>query len=486
MGLVLTLAYWPANVLTFFVPYVHGDISDNTYLGPSIFWEDYGYLGLLTALLACYGGWRARRQPLGAFAIAMTLAAYLLVLGPATPVFRVAYELVPGMRLFRLPTRFLIVVELGLALLAAIGVTRLREALARGWPEPSRFPQIIAVALCAGTLSICGSISRGRIRWCRLRRGWLHRRACKPSTRTVSSRGRSHPATASCTAAPSRPRSAGPTPRRTSSLRDVLEPNTGGGFWNTPSANCYAGIAARWHVDVWGDHSRPRSLVSRRTSLDFESGLLRIHPALPKVLRAYGVSHVLSPYPQEGTELPLMSHDGHAYIYRVEGSARVRFVPSARSVTGDREAASRFLAAGFDPAREILLHDAPDGLAGILAPGAAPPEAMGRAAITREHTRGLDIEVDAPQDGFLLLADTFYPGWTARVDGAGTPLYRANLAVRGIALTKGRHEVRFEYGATEFFRGLTITLAAIAALLLWIGAALYAERRTRRYRTLPS
>ena len=219
-------------------------------------------------------------------------------------------------------------------------------------------------------------------------------------------------------------------------LRDVLEPNTGGGFWNTPSANCYAGIAARWHVDVWGDHNRPRSLVSRRATVDLQSGLLRIHPALPKVLRAYGVSHVLSPYPQEGTELPLLSHDGHAYIYRVEGSARVRFVPSARSVTGDCEAASRFLAAGFDPAREILLHDAPGGLAGILAPGATPPEATGRAAITRETTRELDIEVDAPQDGFLLLADTFYPGWTARVDGVGTPLYRANLAVRGIASPK--------------------------------------------------
>ncbi len=145
--------------------------------------------------------------------------------------------------------------------------------------------------------------------------------------------------------------------------------------------------------------------------------------------------------------------------------------------TGDRAAASRFLDAGFDPAREILLHDAPDGLAGILAPGATPPQAMGRAAITRENTRELDIEVEAPQDGFLLLADTFYPGWTARVDGVGTPLYRANLAVRAVAVPKGRHEVRFEYGAPEFFRGLTVTLMAMAALLVWVAGAFYADRR---------
>ena len=37
---------WPQNVLTFLVPYINGDISDNTYIGPPFFWEDYGYVGL--------------------------------------------------------------------------------------------------------------------------------------------------------------------------------------------------------------------------------------------------------------------------------------------------------------------------------------------------------------------------------------------------------------------------------------------------------
>ena len=115
------LAYWPQNILTFLVPYINGDISDNTFTGPPFFWEDYGYVGLATFLLALYGGWRERRRPLVAFAIAMTLVAYFLVLGRATPVFRVAYELLPGLKLFRFPTRFLIVVELGIALLGAAG-----------------------------------------------------------------------------------------------------------------------------------------------------------------------------------------------------------------------------------------------------------------------------------------------------------------------------------------------------------------------------
>ena len=39
------LAYWPWNWMTFFVPYINGDISNNSYIGPPFFWEDYGYVG---------------------------------------------------------------------------------------------------------------------------------------------------------------------------------------------------------------------------------------------------------------------------------------------------------------------------------------------------------------------------------------------------------------------------------------------------------
>ena len=71
------IAYWPPNILTFLLPYVHGDVSDNTYVGHSIFWEDYGYVGGATFLLALYGGMRERRRPVVAFSILMTLVAVL-------------------------------------------------------------------------------------------------------------------------------------------------------------------------------------------------------------------------------------------------------------------------------------------------------------------------------------------------------------------------------------------------------------------------
>jgi hypothetical protein len=57
--------------------------------------------------------------------------------------------------------------------------------------------------------------------------------------------------------------------------------------------------------------------------------------------------------------MPLAGHEGSAYIYRVDGAARVRFVRAARHVRSDDEAAARLIDKAFEPDREILLHDAP-------------------------------------------------------------------------------------------------------------------------------
>jgi hypothetical protein len=481
------LAYWPRNILTFLVPYVHGDVSDLTYVGRSIFWEDYGYVGAATVLLAIYGGVRERRRAIVAFSILMTLVAYLFVLGAATPVFRVAYLVIPGMKLFRFPTRFLIVVDLGLALLAAVGLTRLGADLERLLKTSPRLPGLIVLAICVGT-ALDLFVHQPRQNPMVSGRDWL----AAPRTVEVVRADSAQPRTFT----PGQ----GALHRRTFllargwadvhpyfELRDVLQPNTGAGFWNTPSADCYAGLSARWYVDLWGDHNRA-ALMSQLAYLDFEARTLRVHPALATVLRTHGVSHVLSPFPQQEAAFALVSHDGNAYVYRVDGTARVRFVRAARHVTSNEDAARRLLEPTFDPDREILLHEAPESVGPTIdeVNDSSSNATVSRPAVTHEDSGQLLIEAEAPEDGFLLLADTFYPGWTAHVDGRPTPIYRANLSVRGIRLPKGRHEVRFTYDLPGFWRGLRITLLAVSTLLLWAGGAAYADRRSGGNATAPT
>ena len=88
------------------------------------------------------------------------------------------------------------------------------------------------------------------------------------------------------------------------------------------------------------------------------------------------------------------------------------------------------------------------------------------------------IDAEAPADGFLLLADTFYPGWTATVDGAPAAIYRANHSVRGIQLPRApRGPVRLR--GAWLARGLQITLLSAVAAAALAGGAAYVDRRGR-------
>src|SRR2546429_8539757 len=95
---------------------------------------------------------------------------------------------------------------------------------------------------------------------------------------------------------------------------------------------------------------------------------------------------------------------------------------------------------------------------------------------------------DAP--AWLVLTDTWFPGWRARVDGADVVVRRADHAFRAVALPPGRHEVEFTFTPRGLRAGAAITLAALAlvgvlllprrraALTIAVAALLLASART--------
>lgn len=118
----------------------------------------------------------------------------------------------------------------------------------------------------------------------------------------------------------------------------------------------------------------------------------------------------------------------------------------------------------FDPRREVLLEGAErEDLAG--GPGA--PE--GSAEVTSYRANEVIVRTRAPARGFLVLADTYYPGWRVVVDGVGADLLRANYAMRAVPVPEGVHEVRFRYEPRLLYVGAGVSLATmlmVAGLLL--------------------
>jgi hypothetical protein len=78
----------------------------------------------------------------------------------------------------------------------------------------------------------------------------------------------------------------------------------------------------------------------------------------------------------------------------------------------------------------------------------------------------LSISVEMENDGWLVLADTWYPGWKARLDGSSVEIHRANYLFRGIAVPEGRHTIEFFYQPGSFQMGSFISLTGLVIVFL--------------------
>ncbi|MDP6979699.1 MAG: hypothetical protein QF570_14025 [Myxococcota bacterium] len=102
------------------------------------------------------------------------------------------------------------------------------------------------------------------------------------------------------------------------------------------------------------------------------------------------------------------------------------------------------------------------GDTGVTAPEAATP--AGRLGTIRSTGSSLHVEVRADRPAYLFVADTPYPGWTARIDGEPAPLLAANLLGKAVAVEPGLHTVELEFESASFRFGAVISALAAVAL----------------------
>ena len=101
-------------------------------------------------------------------------------------------------------------------------------------------------------------------------------------------------------------------------------------------------------------------------------------------------------------------------------------------------------------------------------PLAAAAEVSGTARIVTDLPERVVIETGSSNPAYLVLADTFDPGWSATVDGSPAPIRPAYVAFRAVALTAGAHTVVFTYRPAGFTLGLAISIVGSAlAIFRW-------------------
>lgn len=171
---------------------------------------------------------------------------------------------------------------------------------------------------------------------------------------------------------------------------------------------------------------------------------------------------------------------------------RAFLVHKARSAAQPEAVWARLLAPDFDPAAEVVLGPADTlgrfeqllalnpfaGSAYGQVP-AANPAASDSVQIVSLGAQEVSLRASAVSPGYLVLTDTYYPGWQVYVDGQRARLLRADWLYRAVELPAGEHKVEFRYepawlGLSWFLAGL----GALATIILALGLPFPAARST--------
>jgi hypothetical protein len=101
------------------------------------------------------------------------------------------------------------------------------------------------------------------------------------------------------------------------------------------------------------------------------------------------------------------------------------------------------------------------------------PAAPQAAQVTRYTPAAIDVQLDAPAPGYLVLSETWYAGWTASVNGQPAPIEQVNGVFRAVPVPAGPAGVQLRYQPATWTWGLFLAAAGLACTI----AALALARR---------
>ena len=152
-------------------------------------------------------------------------------------------------------------------------------------------------------------------------------------------------------------------------------------------------------------------------------------------------------------DLNLVARTPEAYIYEnPRALPRVMLLRDWRLADFDELLRSGW--PGIDPRRTVLLKKPPTGFSPSAALGMG-----GSARLLRYANTEVEVEVEAPGGGILLLNDVWHPWWRVSVDGNEAEMLEANVIFRAVTVPRGRHVVRFRF---EPFAGAWAELFSLA------------------------
>ncbi len=510
LGFLTQNSFAPALWLNLIIPNAFGNNVVGFKIGDP-FQEDFIYIGFLPLLLTLFSFEQRNKRDVPFFFL-LLIGGVLLAMGRYTPLYQYIIQYLPGFSLFRIPSRWLMVVNLALAILAGFGLETLRH---RGVSKAKLIEVLIISLFLIIGIGLVWFFGAELHSWShnslanlnsKLLTAFLKHSFDTNSVyqdRLVMSKfiGLTIPAflllaniiiavvlftlyatqkvtantfsvlviiflsidliaTGGTVINPVKPASwwhqlSGGAQYVLDNVAEARVFPLGMGSEQATVTHLGQYFPSVYRVRSAGGHGS--SLMLNRTNLF----LKRAHPAL--AIQALGVRYLLTEG-QMGADtaatFPIAYNDETGYVYENQTPLpRVSVVHDVIQTESAEETLNYFENGIIDPHQTVVLETKDAGL-----PRISSPTNVSTATTINETPQTIEIAVDAGADGYLVLLDTYYPGWIAIVDGQTTPIYRANYVSRAIFMPAGQHVAVFEYRPLSFRIGVWFALFTLATL----------------------
>jgi hypothetical protein len=124
--------------------------------------------------------------------------------------------------------------------------------------------------------------------------------------------------------------------------------------------------------------------------------------------------------------------------------------------------------------RKVLLLEEDSGVP-------APNSSKGNDVVEFVSTRPdrIQLHVKTSDPGFLVLAETAYPGWQCSIDGSRSTIRRADFALQAVYVPAGTHEVIFEFQPRSLKLGSVLSASGMAGILLVFAGGILRGRKKK-------
>lgn len=512
---VCQFSFAPENFITLFIPEFLGDSLKTPYWGRYYLWEMSLYVGILPLLLSALASFYARNKFTKTFLI-MALITMILALGKFTPLFKILYAIVPGFNMFRGNSKFIFIVVFSLSVLSGIGAEYLQKGIFTKKKISTFFYITIAMVAAISLFLLIFFVFRaGYGTWHGIIQkicSWGDRYTTLPNlkdtgflhaTFAVATRGAVKLIILSILSLlviglwmNGRLRSQILIPITLALLfgdlwcfgnQYMVTFDARQCFWNKELLDALKNDTGPFRITTVGHFELNQGMAHDISHIGgYDANVIKEYSEfinlsdgkpveeprivmevaqLSKLTNMFNLKYILLPAHvkiEHPTIKPVFRDAKYALFDNTQALPRAFIVHSAKTLQGRDAMFKELSSPEFDPVKYIVLEESTNIIKNADTKN-LPQEP--HPAILEYSPNSVTIRATLLEEGYLVLGDTFYPGWNAYVDGKKSKVLKTNYILRSVFLEKGEHIVKFVYEPKSFAIGMIITLISIGILV---------------------